>query len=268
MSDRFRAFSFVDKILADETGEHVTGEYVIPETVERFPLSLVSESIGQLAAWSSMAKCDFSVRPVAGIASEVTFLSDVKPGQTLSLEADLIKADEESVNYHGVAKIDGQPVVRLTDCLGPMVPMTEFDDPEAVRQRYELLVGEGAEAGAFGGVPWFDFEKGEEAAVFQIPESAPFFNDHFPRQPVFPGTLLMDLNLRFAEETVSEISPGDWKATKVTDVKIRRFMSPGEELELSSKVLESTGDTIRILVETRRGKRLTSSARIVFEPQN
>lgn len=268
MSDRFRAFSFVDRILADETGDHITGEYAIPSSVERFPLSLVSEAIGQLAAWSAMAKCDFSVRPVAGIASEVTFVSDVEPGQTLSLEAELIKADEESVNYHGVAKIDGQSVVTLTDCLGPMVPMTEFDDPEIVRQRYELLVGEGADPGAFGGVPRFGFDKSEEGAVFRIPESASFFNDHFPRQPVFPGTLLMDLNLRFAEEAVAETAVGNWKATKVTDVKIRRFMAPGEELALSSKLLESTSDTIRILVETRRGKRLTSSARIVFELQN
>lgn len=268
MSDRFRAFSFVDRILADDTGQYIKGEYFIPESVERFPLSVVSEAIGQLAAWSAMAKCDFLVRPVAGIASEVTFLSDVKPGQTLELEADLIKADEESVNYHGVARIGEQPVVRLTDCLGPMVPMTEFDDPEAVRQRYELLIRGGADPGAFGGVPVFEFETSDEETVFRIPDSAPFFNDHFPRQPVFPGTLLMDLNMRFAAEKAGEISGGPWKATKVTDVKIRRFMSPGEELELSAKVLESSRDTARILVETRRGKRLTSSARIVFEPQD
>lgn len=268
MSERFRAFSFVDKILKDDTGKFVVGEYSIPETIERFPLSLVSEAIGQLAAWSSMANCGFSHRPVAGIASEVNFLSEVKPGQSLSLEAELIKADEESVNYHGEAKVDGQPVVQLRDCLGPMVPMEDFDDPDAVRQRYELLIGGGAEPGAFAGVPFFEIDKTEEGAVFRIPESSSFFEDHFPRQPVFPGTLLMDLNLRFAEEAVAKVEGGPWKAERVTDVKIRRFMSPGEELTFSAKVLESSSDNARILVETRREKRLTSSARIVFERQS
>ena len=56
MSQHFRAFSFVDRILADETGKSISGRYAIPAGIADFPLSLVSEAIGQLAAWSSMAR--------------------------------------------------------------------------------------------------------------------------------------------------------------------------------------------------------------------
>lgn len=270
MSEHFRAFSFVDRILSDETGTRITGEYQIPAGIDEFPQSLVAEAIGQLAAWSSMKAIDFKCRPVAGIAGAVDLISPVRPGQTLSLEADLAEASEESVKYGGLATVDGEPIVQLHDCLGPMVDMEQFDDPAAMAARYDLLINSGAEAGAYEGVPALSYEitggqNGEtKEGAFTIPEQAPFFGDHFPRNPVFPGTLLMNLNLRFALELASEISgeSGVWKAERMSDVKIRSFMAPGTELGMMARVDEVDETSARILVETRRGKRLTSAARV------
>ena len=272
MSDHFRAFSFVDRIHEDETGRQIRGSYQIPDGVRSFPLSLVSESIGQLAAFSSMAAVNFAFRPVAGIAGRVEFPGTVKPGDTLELEAVLSQADDTAVAYDGVAKVNGEPVVLLADCLGPMVPLVEFDDPAALRDRYALLRGEGATPGAFAGVPDFSVRKtggipGETSeGNFPIPEEAPFFRDHFPRNPVFPGTLLMNLHLGFAKELVSELVGADtvWIVSSITDVKLRSFMPPGEVLDLKASVEEHDGPSVRVVVETRRGKRLTSSARILL----
>ncbi|MDF1658939.1 MAG: hypothetical protein P1U58_15085 [Verrucomicrobiales bacterium] len=272
MSEHFRAFSFVDRIHSDEVGQKITGSYHIPEGIEEFPLSLVSESIGQCAAMSSMKAVDFKFRPVAGIAGAVDFSGEVKPGDTLELEANLVKADEEAVGYGGVARVNGKEVVRLHDCLGPMVPMEDFDDPDAVSARYDLLSGEGAEAGAFSGVPSFAYEAGELVAgesvtgTFQIPEGEPFFKDHFPRNPVFPGTLLMNLNLQFVQSLIDTLDGGaSWKAVGMTSVKLRAFMPPGESLSLSAEVEEIEGDKATILVQSRRGKRLNSSARVLLQ---
>ena len=102
-------------------------------------------------------------------------------------------------------------------------------------------------------------------ATFQIPESAPFFGDHFAKNPVFPGTLLMDTNLRFAETLASEISPANWKASGMSNVKLRAFMPPGESLDLLARVDEKSADSLTIFVETKRGKRRNSSARIHFQ---
>ncbi|MEX2581425.1 MAG: hypothetical protein WD342_20380 [Verrucomicrobiales bacterium] len=272
MSELFRAFSFVDKIHDDETGKRISGEYHVPETVEEFPLSLVAESVGQLAAWSSIAAVDFRFRPVAGIAGEVEFCGEVRPGATLQLEASISKADAESVNYDGVARVDGNAVVRLKDCLGPMIPIEEFDDPSSLRERYGLLTGFGAKPDAFEGVPEFSWDKtggdpGQTAeATFRVPESAPFFEDHFPRKPVFPGTLLMNLNLRFALDLASESSggAGAWKPLRMTDVKLRSFLEPGDRLDLAARVEESGEDTAKIVVEARKGKRLVGSARVLL----
>ncbi len=272
MTEHFRAFSFVDKIHRDETGERITGCYHIPAAVDCFPLSLVAESIGQLAAWSSMAAVGFEFRPVAGIAGYVEFAGVVKPGDTLELEATLVKADSEAVGYDGVARVNGEVVVRLQDCLGPMVPLIEFDDPESLNERYRLLTSDGAVPDAFQGVPEFFAEKtggvpGETSeGTFHIPETAAFFGDHFPRRPVFPGTLLMNLNLGFTMDLVAEAGDGisKWKAVSMSDVKLRSFMPPGEILELKATVEDRDLDRVRVIVETRKGKRLTSSARILL----
>jgi len=100
--------------------------------------------------------------------------------------------------------VNGEPVLRLHHCMGPMVPIGEFDDPELLRARLALLRGEGAVPGAFTGVPAFSLddlviENGPPAnarAKLQVPADAAFFGDHFPKRPVFPGTLLMNMNLK------------------------------------------------------------------------
>ena len=279
MSEHFRAFSFVDRITSVEPGEEISGEYHIPAGITTFPMALVAESLGQLAAWSAMAKIDFAFRPVAGIAGRIDFLSPVSAGQTLLLSAKLEQSDEEAVSYGGTVQVDGREVLRLENCLGPMVPMTDYDDPDAMRKRYERIRFQGAEPDAFGGIPDFPFTRNEEESVFGesavasfgVPETAPFFGDHFPRNPVFPGTLQMDTNQKFAETFVAEIPTGKsaqvWKVSRMEDVKIRAFTPPGEALEMRAKIGEKTEDSLTIRMQTLKGGKRNSSAKIIFRSE-
>ncbi len=55
--------------------------YVIPSELRDFPLALVGEAIGQLAAWAAMAAVEFGQRPVAGLAGSIELLhAPVRPG--------------------------------------------------------------------------------------------------------------------------------------------------------------------------------------------
>ena len=164
-----------------------------------FPASLMAEAVGQLAAWSAMAQLDFAHRPVAGLASAVHYHQLPHPGCTLQLQADIERCDAEAVAYSGKAFVDGRLALELVDSVGPMLPMDEFDAPEPVRADFHTLLGAGAAPGRFGGVPSRSCKicrrlPGERlSAMLQVPEAAaPYFEDHFPRRPVFPGTLLMD----------------------------------------------------------------------------
>jgi 3-hydroxymyristoyl/3-hydroxydecanoyl-(acyl carrier protein) dehydratase len=277
MDDHFRAFSFVDRIHSVQPGVQIRGSYAIPSGIADFAPSLVAEAVGQLAAWASLAAVDFKCRPVAGLAAKIELLSQVRPGQTLELTADLESVDTEAVSYGGTAHADGKPVIRLQHCVGPMMPIEDFDDPQLLRNRFALLQREGAVPGAFGGVPHFPLEHlhGEAGkslrATLHVPTSAPFFGDHFPRRPVFPGTLLMNANLELVAMLAAQLpapaAGGRWALTCVSDVKLRAFTPPGETLEIEARVNQLSTDTATVQVETRKGKRVISGARVLLAPE-
>ena len=273
MDRRFRAFSFVDQITSLQHGVSILGNYNIPPAVKSFPATLVAEAVGQLAAWAAMAAVDFSHRPVAGIAGRIEFLSPVSPGQRLQLAAELESVDIETVGYHGTAHIDGSPVIRLLDCVGPMVPVDDFDEPDLVRARFTLLRTCGATPGGFDGLfplvlDRIDGDVAESvSAVLQVPADAPFFADHFPRRPVFPGVLLMHASIQAAAMLVAQVSSdngGRWLLRTISNVKLRSFISPGEALRLEARRTGHSESSVNVAVESRLNRRLIGTAEIQF----
>jgi 3-hydroxymyristoyl/3-hydroxydecanoyl-(acyl carrier protein) dehydratase len=156
--------------------------------------------------------------------------------------------------------------------------MEEFDSPDAVRERFQLLCGPGAPSGRFAGVPEHDIEIVEEVseervrATMRVPRQAPFFADHFPRRPVFPGTLLLDaqigLALKFTAGSKRWPAGSVLAATRVPNMKMRSFVQPGDVLELwvdfgppaeGTSVMASTG--VRMGSKTIASGKLEITAR-------
>lgn len=273
MDEHFRAFSFVDRIQPGASGTQIRGSYHIPAALADFSSSLVAEATGQLAAWGAMAAVDFRARPVAGIASRVLMTGTARPGQTLELAAALESVDEEAIGYSGSATVNGVEILRLEHCVGPMMPVQEFDDPQLLRDRLALLRDAGATSGAFGGVPTMTLnrtngEAGQIArATLQVPASAPLFADHFPRKPVFPGSLLMHHQLQLATALATEIPPphgAAWSLRQISDMKLRSFIPPGSLLELEVKLLGRGDQTAELSLEGRREQRLVGAARVLL----
>lgn len=247
--ERFHAFSFVDRILEWTPGRSARGRFTIPAHLATFPQCLVAEAVGQLAAWISMAHIDYRGRPVAGIAAETLFHRAVAPGDTLDLEIAIESCDDGAVLYDGHARVGNSDVLDLNHCVGPMLPMTDFDDPAAVRADFERLTASGKEPGGFRGLPPFDVATTAHeparslAARLSVPSTAPFFADHFPRRPVFPGTLLLETQMQLAIALARDIAPLEAHATlrphRVTNVKIRAFIEPGTEVEIRADARES-----------------------------
>jgi len=277
MDEHFRAFSFVDRIHAIQPGVRIRGSYAIPAGISDFPGSLIAEAVGQLAAWAAMAALDFKSRPVAGLAANIELFAPVQPGQVLELVAELETVDAEAVAYDGTAYVDGSPVIRLQHCVGPMLPLEDFDDPQLLRERFALLQGAGAVPGAFGGLPSFALHptEGEAGrwmrATLHVPTSAPFFADHFPRRPVFPGVLLMNSNLELAAALTMRLPPpaegGRWALRSISDVKLRAVTPPGEKLEIEVRLNQLSANAALLNVETRKGKRVISGARLLLAPE-
>jgi 3-hydroxymyristoyl/3-hydroxydecanoyl-(acyl carrier protein) dehydratase len=276
LDGHFRAFSFVDRI-STLAPSHVRGSYTIPSGIATFPAALVAEAVGQLAAWAAMAALEFKCRPVAGLAASIELLSPVCAGQVLELVADLETVDKEAAAYDGMASVNGFPVIRLRHCVGPMMPVEEFDDPQALRERFALLRGEGATPGAFAGVRplELDYNGGEDEralrATLHVPGHAPFFADHFPRRAVLPGALLMNSNLELVAALAAQLSPPSagqrWALRGVSDVKLRAFTPPGETLEIEARLNQRSADAATVNVETRKGKRVIGGSRVRLVPE-
>jgi 3-hydroxymyristoyl/3-hydroxydecanoyl-(acyl carrier protein) dehydratase len=287
MNGHFRAFSFVDRITSLREAGRVEGCYVIPDGLTDFPPCLAAEAVGQLAAWAAMKAADFARRPVAGLAGRVDLLGNARPGQLLELSVDIESLDEEAISYRGSAAIDGAPVIRLHDCVGPMIPVVELDAPDALRDRFDLLCGKGIAAGGFPGLPPLLCRRigGDHGAslraAFAVPLAAPFFADHFPRRPVFPGSLLMQACLQIASDLLAEITPpaaGNWTLQSVVNMKLREFIPPGKALVLEARIKQPVGDDVRsrvpggkdlapdsltLLVDARAGDEIVGSARLL-----
>ncbi len=277
MDFHFRAFSFVDRITAIEPGNHIRGEYLIPAGLPNFTPSLAAEAVGQLAAWAAMAKMDFARRPVAGLAGEIELLHPIRPGQRLELLAELDTVEPDAAAYGGSVMVDGVAAVRLTHCVGPMLAVEDFDDPAALRARYEVLCNGGATPGGFGGLPEFPLERtgGEAgqrlAATLHVPDQAEFFADHFPRRPVFPGTLLMNASLELAALLATELKlPAGgtrWTLRSVSDVKLRAFTPPGDILDIEARLNQLDPTAATVHVEIRKNKRIVGGARVRLTPE-
>jgi 3-hydroxymyristoyl/3-hydroxydecanoyl-(acyl carrier protein) dehydratase len=272
MADHFAAFSFVDRITEFEPGRRARGRYAVPAGIPAFPPCLVAEAVGQLAAWVSMAHIGVRGRPVAALANETRFHGDVRPGSALDLEVDIEHCDEHAVAYAGRARVDGKLVIELVDCLGPMLPVEDFDSPEAMAARFALIRGEGAPPGGFHGVVTPRVERtggvpGRSAtATLHVPANAPFFGDHFPRRPVFPATLLLDAQIGLAMAVAAEAP--HWPAgtvpapARMTHVKMRSFIPPGAVLDIDAELAPDGDGKATLRLAARMDGKTAATARL------
>ena len=147
------------------------------------------------------------------------------------------------------------------------------DDPDAMRGFFATLCGAGAPRDRFPGLTPIPLEPGDrEAGRFAcagvtVPQHAAFFEDHFPRRPVFPGTLLLDCMTTLASGVVAEAAGCDRvRVSRVTDVKLRAFTEPGAKLDLRATVDEVAQDSGVAVLEARAEgmKRPVGGARVRF----
>jgi 3-hydroxymyristoyl/3-hydroxydecanoyl-(acyl carrier protein) dehydratase len=275
MAAQVRAFSFVDRITAMPNAGQIRGSYRIPAGLDEFPLALAGEAVGQLAAWAAMKAVDFEYRPLAGLAGSIELLRLARPGHLLELSVEIEDVDSERVEYNGTACQAGEPVVRLRDCVGPMVPLADMDDPALLRTRFDVLCRGESDAGAVTGLPPLLLEcRGGEAgcaarAIFHVPSAAPFFSDHFPRRPLFPGSLLMHLKIQLGAALAAEIPQPPtraWVPDAVRDMKLRSFIGPGETLRLEARLKQHSNEAVTLALETRTDKELVATASLRLKP--
>lgn len=267
---RFSSFSFVDRITSISDSGVIQGTFRIPAHLENFPQSLVAEAIGQLAAWYAMSRIRFAVRPVAALAGETRYFSDGQPGELLNLEARIDSCDSDSVSYSGAARVGERLVLELIDCSGAMLPQEEFDDPSGLDQQFHLLKTTGARENRLirlQAVMPSDLEtdgRGLVESDLIIPDQADFFDDHFPRRPVFPATLLMHALSSMVTEQINRMDTGLESSRPmicaIRRVKVRSWIAPGDRVRLRAEGLVPDAPPRAIKLSACLGDKLVASA--------
>jgi 3-hydroxymyristoyl/3-hydroxydecanoyl-(acyl carrier protein) dehydratase len=105
-------------------------------------------------------------------------------------------------------------------------------------------------------------------AAMDVPVSAPFFADHFPRRAVFPASLLLDaqvgLALRLAGET---LPPGPrLRPARVVDVKMRSFILPGQAVVIEAAMRSAMEGTAELSLAAMVGGKRVATGRVEIVP--
>ena len=238
-------FSFVDQVLSIEGG-CIHGRFSVPENFGGAPRWMLVEAIGQLAGWLAMANSDFVSRPVGATVGALDLDADCRfPQGILRLAATIERTDRRAILYRGEVSSGGRAVASMRRCIGPLLPIEQFEDPQETRKRFRSLRGDTALALWSADIPLPRSEPanahlnddGSAVATFQIADDAALFTDHFPRKPVVPASLLIDAMCRLgaiAAHGHTEPANGAGSFTRVRRVKVRHFTKPGEIVQITT----------------------------------
>jgi len=268
-------FILVDRISGAGPGR-ATGVVKLPAGLGGVPACMAAEAVGQLAAWIAMERSNFTRRPVAGLAARVIAPGTPPSAALLDLEAEIESVDESAVIYSGRALAAGREAVKLEGCVGPMLPLGDFDDPDAMRKLHGELVSSGrSESTSRPEFPriaprLLDLGEGVARAELEAPREAGLYADHFPRRAVFPGTLLLDAVLRLVQPLAAASLGLPLGAppsrVSVTGAKMRSFVEPGTVLELQTRLVGVEGSSVRLRMAARAGRPVaTAAVEIAFE---
>lgn len=265
-------FLFVDRITSFEPGgktegiKYVTADdyYLVPDETNRrcFLPALVGETVGQLAAWNVMVSCDFTKRPVAGIVERARLHRPVYVGETLLLSSTLKKLDDTMVQYVAEAHV-GDDIVFELSALGPLLPMDDFIDLDVVRAQFNALnqpkeQPETTRTSTLLPDPHilslvqFDKILVHEPGVIlsaekHITQTAPYFQDHFPKKPVLPMTILLECVMNLGRKFTAEAGfDKPYIVQEMRRIKMNDFVVPGDILTTDLSV-KSHEDGVLVL---------------------
>jgi 3-hydroxyacyl-[acyl-carrier-protein] dehydratase len=103
-----------------------------------------------------------------------------------------------------------------------------------------------------------EVEPGRSArALRNVPNTLTLLDSHFPRFPVLPGVLILDS----LAELGGLAAGGEHRLAGVERVQFRRFVQPGDQMELSVEVVERGGGEVVLSGQVRVDGKLSAAVR-------
>jgi 3-hydroxyacyl-[acyl-carrier-protein] dehydratase len=106
-----------------------------------------------------------------------------------------------------------------------------------------------------------EVEPGRRArALRNVPNTLTLLDSHFPRFPVLPGVLILD---SLAELGALAAGGGDWRPAGVERAQFRRYVRPGDQMELSVEVTGRAGAEITLSAKVHVDGKLAAAVRVL-----
>ena len=104
------------------------------------------------------------------------------------------------------------------------------------------------------------------SATMTFPADLEIFSDHFPGQPIVPGTLLVEAMAQTAGWTIAaSLTFARWPLLVAIDrARFHRLVSPGETVTLSAEVKGAREDAWEVITRASCGATMVADARLLF----
>jgi 3-hydroxyacyl-[acyl-carrier-protein] dehydratase len=104
-----------------------------------------------------------------------------------------------------------------------------------------------------------EVEPGRRArALRNVPNTLALLDSHFPRFPVLPGVLILD---SLVELGALAAGGGDWRPAGVERAQFRRYVRPGDQMELSVEVTARDGAELTLSGKVHVDGKLAAAVR-------
>ena len=102
---------------------------------------------------------------------------------------------------------------------------------------------------------------GEAVAFRNVPNTLAIFDSHFPRFHVLPGVLILGSMGTLCAQLLEHETGEHWRLVGADRVAFRHFVQPGDELQLSVKLKDRSGDEAVLTGEASVEGKLVTRAR-------
>lgn len=103
-----------------------------------------------------------------------------------------------------------------------------------------------------------------------VKSEEPWFQGHFPGNPIFPGVLILETMAQLAgvlaavSNDPAPLGNGRTLLLSVDNAKFRRVVVPGETLSIHAKILQRRERAMRVRAEARVGENVVAEAELLL----
>jgi 3-hydroxyacyl-[acyl-carrier-protein] dehydratase len=96
----------------------------------------------------------------------------------------------------------------------------------------------------------------EGRALRNVPSTLPVLDTHFPRFPVLPGVMILET----LAELAASVAGAGFALAGAQRLRFRRYVRPGDQMELTVRVLERSDAAVAVSGEVRVAGRVVMTA--------